>query len=167
MPESDDAEDVSISRVLRDVSLARLHGCTIEIHDVSAAVRAVDLVDCRVYVGPVSGSIHVTNCSGCIIHAAARQVRLHSCRQCTVQVFAGSPPIIEKCERVSFAPYGLQYKLLDVHMRRAGLTGATNEWSKVQDFSWLRAGPSPNWTLLDAVARSPGVELTSTIQQTP
>jgi tubulin-specific chaperone C len=62
----------------RDVSLARLRGCTVYLCGVASAVRGVDLVDCQLYIGPVAGSVHLTSCVGCEVHAAARQVRIHT-----------------------------------------------------------------------------------------
>jgi tubulin-specific chaperone C len=151
----------SKARQPRDVSLIQLRDCTVDICDVSAAVRAINLVSCRIYVGPVAGSIHFTNCWGCTIHAAAQQVRLHKSQDCTFFLRTASPPIIEDCERVSFAPYGFRYALLDDHMRQAGLQDVSNEWSKVQDFSWLRNGPSPNWFIMDESLRPADVQIDS------
>jgi tubulin-specific chaperone C len=147
----------------RDVSLTRLRGVTVQLADVSGAVRAVDLVDCTLYIGPVAGSVHLTGCLRCQIHVAARQVRVHKSSECVFYVLARSSPIIEDCSRLSFAPYALAYDGLGGQVRDAGLVSAAADAERVlrdvRDFSWLRDGDSPNWAFVEAADRPPAVRL--------
>ena len=91
--------------------------------------------------GHVHGAAHLTNLSHSVVVVAARQVRLHGSRDCDVYLHAASRPIIEDCSGVRFAP--LPAKFLTGEDE-----GVENLWRSVDDFKWLRAEASPNWSVL-------------------
>lgn len=147
----------------RDVALERLRGVTLALADVSGAVRGSDLVDCALYIGPVAGSVHLSRLTRCDVHVAARQVRLHDSEDVRVFALAASAPVIERCRRMSFAPYALEYSGLSSQVAEAGLESAAAHIEKVvadvKDFSWLQEGQSPNWTVIPVEERPPPVVL--------
>ena len=56
-----------------------------------------------------------------------------------------------------FAPYHFTYPALPAHMHAFNLTSDNGLWCKVEDFNWLRAQQSPNWSVLHEDARPPPV----------
>ncbi len=56
-----------------------------------------------------------------------------------------------------FAPYHFTYPALPAHMHAFNLTSDNGLWCKVEDFNWLRAQQSPNWSVLPEDARPPPV----------
>jgi len=141
-----DASEIEKSSA--DFILKNLTSCTIRIPCVLFALRLVDLTDCTILSGPISGSVYVENCRNCTICVASRQLRIHTTHECNFYVHTRSGPIIEDCSSVRFAPYSLEYNELAQHMDKAELSGKENFWNDVKDFKWHRVQQSPNWSLL-------------------
>lgn len=57
-----------------------------------------------VVAGRVNGPVHITNISDSILATAARQVRIHDCKNVDVYLHCSSHPIIEDCTGMRFAP---------------------------------------------------------------
>ncbi|ROW09913.1 hypothetical protein VPNG_06331 [Cytospora leucostoma] len=116
----------------------------------SLAIR--DISRSLIVTGRVAGAAHITGVRHSVLVVDARQVRMHDCADVTVYLWCGSHPIIEDCEGVRFAP------IPDVYYRawRVGGGGGEemdtdtdkNQWDQVDDFNWLKAEASPNWTRL-------------------
>mmetsp|Transcript_26578 Transcript_26578/g.64166 ORF Transcript_26578/g.64166 Transcript_26578/m.64166 type:complete len:86 (+) Transcript_26578:992-1249(+) len=68
-----------------------------------------------------------------------------------------SGPIIEHSTCLRFAPYHLTYGDLPKQLQQGGLSEETDMWSKVEDFNWLRAQQSPNWSVLPQEERAPPI----------
>lgn len=102
----------------------------------------------RVYVGPVTGSVLIEEAEGCVFVVAAHQIRIHGARTCDFYLRVRSRPIIEDSNGVRFAPYCLSYQGIEEDLRGAGLDAETGNWGNVDDFRWLRAVQSPNWSVL-------------------
>ncbi|CAF3570445.1 unnamed protein product [Fusarium graminearum] len=85
--------------------------------------------------GRVNGAVHITGVSDSIIVVVARQVRIHECSNVDIYLHCGSHPIIEDCSGMRFAPTEAEEP-------------DENQWDQVDDFKWLKAGHSPNWTTL-------------------
>ncbi|KAI0594233.1 tubulin binding cofactor C [Biscogniauxia sp. FL1348] len=92
-----------------------------------------------VIAGRVDGPAHVTGVEDSVVVVAARQVRMHDCRNVDVYLHCQSHPIIEDCSGMRFAP------LPDLYA--SDLT-TNNQWDQVDDFKWLKSEPSPNWSVL-------------------
>lgn len=113
-----------------------------------ASLALRDISRSLVVTGRVAGAAHITGVRGSVLVVDARQVRMHGCADVTVYLWCGSHPIIEDCKGVRFAP------LPDVYYRawRGGDGGGggteENQWDQVDDFNWLKAEASPNWTRL-------------------
>lgn len=73
---------------------------------------------------------------------------MHESRDCDVYLMTSSRPIIEDCVRVRFAP------LPGCYGGEVGGDGEKGMWREVDDFKWLRAERSPNWSLLDEGGRA-------------
>lgn len=90
----------------------------------------------------LAGPAHLTDVSQCVVAVGCRQFRMHDSARCDVYLHCSSRPIIEACSGVRFAP--LPETLLADKQR-----GAENLWGRIDDFKWLRAEPSPNWSVLE------------------
>ena len=110
--------------------------------------------------------------SDCVLMLAARQVRVHAAQRCDLYLRVRSHPVIEHCEGVRVAPYPLgddaypgaandlagQQLLLVEGEGENEQQGEQQEeeggmWRQVDDFGWLRATPSPHWSVLPAHER--------------
>jgi hypothetical protein len=77
-----------------------------------------------------------------------------------------SRPIIEDTTRARFAPYAFAFPGGAALLSAAGLSDAdhgdaadasapcSDAWRQVDDFAWLRATPSPNWSVLPPEERA-------------
>ncbi|KAJ7956808.1 tubulin-folding cofactor C [Quillaja saponaria] len=106
------------------------------------------LKNCRVYVGPVLGSILIEEVVGCLFMVASHQIRIHGTKESNFYLRVRSRPIIEDTINVRFAPYSLTYNGIEEDLRGATLFEDTGNWANVDDFRWLRAIQSPNWSIL-------------------
>jgi hypothetical protein len=129
----------------KDGCLSNLKNCTVLIRDVTSAIRVDKLEDCRIYCGPIAGSVHLQYCKRCVFVIACRQTRIHDSYDCDYYLHVASNPIFEDCSRLRFGQYALAYPELPAQMIVAGLAGVKNQWDQVDDFKWLRQQQSPNW----------------------
>ncbi|RXG50012.1 hypothetical protein VDGE_00852 [Verticillium dahliae] len=93
-----------------------------------------------VLAGNVDGPVHVTSIRDSILVVSARQVRIHQCHNMDVYFYCGSRPIIEDCSGMRFAPLPKSFE--------SPGDDSKNQWDQVDDFKWLKAEPSPNWSVL-------------------
>ncbi|KAI9738363.1 MAG: hypothetical protein M1834_008866 [Cirrosporium novae-zelandiae] len=93
--------------------------------------------------GQVDGAIHITNTEDSVIVVACRQFRMHQCNNVTVYLLCGSRPIIEDCKGIKFA------KLPGYFTSQLTKPPTRNLYDQVDDFKWLKAEHSPNWSLLE------------------
>jgi hypothetical protein len=84
----------------------------------------------------VDGPVHLTDVKDSTLVFGCRQFRMHDARNVDVYLHCRSRPIIEDCEEIRFHRYGAQ-------------DDDGNRWRQVDDFRWLRAERSPNWTAVE------------------
>lgn len=106
-----------------------------------------DISRSLVVAGKVSGPVHITGVRDGIVVVAARQARIHECHNVDFYLYCNSHPIIEDCSNVRFAPLPAAYHSSD--------ETSTNQWDQVDDFKWLKAEKSPNWSILPEEERLP------------
>ncbi|PKS11243.1 hypothetical protein jhhlp_003004 [Lomentospora prolificans] len=135
--------------------LTDLEACVI---DMSAAARGEvafsglalkNLRKCIIVTGSVDGPVHITGISDSILVVASRQVRIHECKNVKFYLHCSSHPIIEDCTQVQFAP------IPECYTPRWSSTHE-NKWDQVDDFKWLKADHSPNWSILPESGRLSG-----------
>ena len=105
----------SASRTKASGSLIDLQNCLVDMasstvtdhHFATLVIKNVQqsLLIC----GRVDGAAHITSAEHCVIVVAARQFRMHDCRDCIVYLHSNGQPIIENCQRVRFAPIPLMF----------------------------------------------------------
>ena len=135
----------------KDVALARLDSCTVKLFGSPSAIHINKLRNCKIFSGPVSGSIFIRECVNCLFVVPCQQLRIHSTRQTKFYIHVTSRAIIEDCSDVLFGPYNWQYPNINHHYEISGLDKSRNSWNDIDDFNWLAADKhSPNWNLVPA-----------------
>ncbi|KAF4966270.1 hypothetical protein FSARC_6003 [Fusarium sarcochroum] len=166
----------SASRATSSGSLTNLNDCIIDMSIPTAAGTAFpglaikNVTKSLIVGGRVNGPVHITGVSDSTIVVVARQVRIHECTNVDIYLHCGSHPIIEDCSGMRFAP------LPAVYTTEAD-EPTENQWDQVDDFKWLKAGHSPNWTTLsenemlsdelwrDVVPGQPGASVEETLKK--
>lgn len=141
-----------------DIEVSGAVGCTFYLTAKMAVLRLVNLKDCKVFCGPVKGSLYLEGAADSVVMAAAHQVRIHKATNVDFYLRTRSYPIIEKCADVKFAPYLFQFGGEGASkdaLLEAKLEEENDLWSDVKDFGWLKSTPSPNWTILPEESRKP------------
>jgi len=166
----------SASRATSSGSVTRLQRCIVDMSVPTAngapfaglALKSIN--ESLVIAGHVAGAAHITAVENSILVVASRQVRMHDCKNVEIYLHCASRPIIEDCVNVRFAPIPECYMI-------ASEEPAKNHWDEVDDFKWLKAEHSPNWSVLpeeerikekiwtDVVPGGPGVGLEDILKQ--
>ncbi|CAN4095816.1 unnamed protein product [Withania somnifera] len=133
---------------IREFVLADLRSCEVRLVGRVSALFVNKLVECKVYIGPVYGSVLIEDVKNCVFVMASHQIRIHQAKRCDFYLRARSRPIIEDSNGVRFAPYCLKYEGIEKDLEEANLGEDTGNWSNVDDFKWLRAKQSPNWSII-------------------
>jgi len=183
----------SASRATSSGSLTDLKGCIIDMSIPTTEGSAFpglaikNVSKSLIVGGRVDGAVHITGVSDSTIVVVARQVRIHECSNVDIYLHCGSHPIIEDCSGMRFAPLPAPYVRLarissstfaaDQEQRTDAEEPDENQWDQVDDFKWLKAGHSPNWTTLsenerlsddlwkDVVPGQPGVSVEEALKK--
>ncbi|XP_050206906.1 tubulin-folding cofactor C [Mercurialis annua] len=142
-----------------EFTLQNLDSCEVRLIGCVNAIFINNLRNCKVYGGPVVGSILIEGVEDCVFVLASHQIRIHYAKGSDFYLRVRSRPIIEDCGGVRFGPYCLRYEGVEDDLKRAGLEEESGNWSNVDDFKWLRAAQSPNWCVLEENERIGVVEL--------
>lgn len=105
------------------------------------------------------GSILIDDVEDCVLVAASHQIRIHRAKRSDFYLRVRSRPIIEDSNGVRFGPYCLCYGGIEEDLKTAGLEEDTESWANVDDFLWLRALHSPNWSILPQEERLSSVSI--------
>ena len=166
-----------------DFVLHGLTDCRVWLPGSVAALRLAGLRRCAVLAGPVAGAVFADGLEGCALGLASQQVRIHRSTGSDFYLRVGSRPVIEHCSGLRFAPLaaadaaalglgggdgggGSSGAVADGEQRQqqegaeqqqqeeqGGEEGSTGLWRQVDDFGWIKAGPSPHWAVLPAGER--------------
>lgn len=117
----------------------------------------------EVCCGPTNGSVFIDSCSYCTFYVASKQVcginkapkfnklRIHDSQNCKFSVKTKSTPIIEQSHQLCFSPYVFTYSDCTNDLSSLGFQDVQDK-IEVQDFSWLKNTPSPNWSTTEKMA---------------
>jgi hypothetical protein len=118
--------------------LSSLSSCLLTLpptlHFSSCAIKAV-FSSLLILGHAVDGPVHLTDIKDSVLVFGCRQFRMHDAHNVDVYLHCKSRPIIEDCSEIRFHLYG----------EKEG-----NQWAQVDDFKWLRAERSPNWSAVEA-----------------
>ncbi|KAJ6809380.1 tubulin-folding cofactor C [Iris pallida] len=131
-----------------EFTLADLDSCEVYLKGRIRALFFNRITNCRIYCGPVLGSILIEEVTGCLFMLASHQIRIHGAKESDFYLRVRSRPIIEDSRGVRFAPYGFSYEGIEEELAGSGLGEETGNWANVDDFKWLRAVQSPNWCVI-------------------
>ncbi|XP_052210882.1 tubulin-folding cofactor C [Diospyros lotus] len=131
-----------------EFSISNLSSCEVRLTGCLRALFVNRLRNCRVFTGPVLGSVLIEEVEGCMLVLASHQIRIHHAKGSDFYLRVRSRPIIEDCSAVRFAPYCLSYDGIEKDLKESNLDEETGNWANVDDFRWLKAVQSPNWSVL-------------------
>ncbi|KAI1609244.1 tubulin binding cofactor C-domain-containing protein [Exophiala viscosa] len=97
--------------------------------------------------GSVSGPAHITKVKNSILVVKGRQFRMHDCKNVDVYLHCTSRPIIENCHGIRFTTLPKFHSDL-ISSSQTAPDATPNQWDQVDDFKWLKAEPSPNWSAM-------------------
>lgn len=130
----------------KDICFANLQKCTLTLYGSPLALRLEKLESCKVFCGPVSGSVCISDCKNCTFVFPCQQLRVHHTVECQFYLYVTSRAIIEDCHGIGFAPFNWKYDGIESHFKASRLDGMKNNWQQVDDFNWLKTEQqSPNW----------------------
>ncbi|RDX52636.1 TBCC-domain-containing protein [Lentinus brumalis] len=138
-----------------DLTISDLDNCIVNFlpspdADVTfTALHARNLSNTVLVLPIITGSALLHDMKNCVIALGSRQFRMHTSSDVDVYISIASNPIIEHCSGIRFADY-------PASLRRSPADTASSKsnsnYLAVQDFSHIRATPSPNWSALPAEA---------------
>lgn len=118
------------------VSIADKSNATIQLYGVHSTLHIRNIKDCKVFVGPCSGAIFLTNVDACHVHLAAHQIRLAQCSATKLFVHVSTVVNLEDCKDITVGPVEAWYESFSNDMRIAGLTGP-NRLDQIINFTDL------------------------------
>jgi len=142
----------SASHATSSGSLTKLKNCIVDMSVPTAngapfaGISLQDISNSLIVVGQVAGAAHITNVENSVVAVASRQVRMHNCKNVDIYLQTSGRPIIEDCKNIRFAPIPECYAPVSE-------APTQNLWDQVDDFKWLKAEHSPNWSILPTEER--------------
>ncbi|TXG61490.1 hypothetical protein EZV62_012853 [Acer yangbiense] len=149
-----------------EFTLSDLDSCEVKLIECVNALFVNRLKNCKIYAGPVVGSILIEEVEDCVFVLASHQIQIHFARRSDFYLRLRSRPIIEDSDGVRFTNYCLKYEGIEEDLAVAMLDEETGNWANVDDFKWLRAMQSPNWSILPEEERVGDVDLTNSNSST-
>lgn len=136
----------SASHATSSGTVTNLQNCTVDLSAPTAAapfpaLYLKNIASSTLITGRVSGATHITDIARTKLYVSTQQFRMHGAKDVDVYLHCASRPIIEDCEGVRFAP-------LPESMVSGEVEAARNMWDQIDDFKWLKAEQSPNWSIL-------------------
>ncbi|KAL5354141.1 hypothetical protein ACLOAV_000226 [Pseudogymnoascus australis] len=125
-----------------------------------AGLALKNITNSLIVAGQVAGATHLTNVQDTVVVVTSRQVRMHDCNNVDVYLSCMSRPIIEDCKNIRFAPIPKCYEVPSEEP-------VDNHWDQVDDFKWLKAEKSPNWSVLVESERLPDAIWTTVVPGKP
>lgn len=117
---------LTASRATSSGSLTNLERCVVDMTAPTsggapfAGLALKNIKQSLIIAGHVAGPVHITGLHNCIVVVAARQVRIHECKDVDVYLHCTSHPIIEDCSGMRFAPLPELY--VSLSLERVPLT---------------------------------------------
>ncbi|WVQ95661.1 hypothetical protein IAU59_002759 [Kwoniella sp. CBS 9459] len=114
------------------------------------AIHGKGLRRCLLIAPVVGGSALLDEVEECVLILGAQQFRIHSSTRTTILLHVASLPVIEHSKDLVFGAYpSVLFADLAITSGDTAIGQASYEskHAQVQDFDWVRPGPSPNWRL--------------------
>ncbi|KAG9392203.1 Tubulin binding cofactor C [Carpediemonas membranifera] len=111
-------------------------GCTIFLADYADSMTVDLCKNCTIFLAGCQGSVFVRDCVDCRFVLVCQQFRSRDCKDCKIDLYARTRPIIESSSGMSFACYnGPSFEGHEHVMEQAGLDPFVNIWFVVHDFN--------------------------------
>ncbi|KAL4076899.1 tubulin binding cofactor C-domain-containing protein [Scleroderma yunnanense] len=124
-----------------EISLSDISNCIMNMlpHDKThiSAIHLQRVTNCILLLPHISGSVLLHDMSNCVLVVGCHQFRMHNSTEVDVYLSVGTNPVIEHCSNIRFAKFP-----------DALSQDPAQQVPAVQDFSHIRASPSPNWSIL-------------------
>ncbi|KAF1920606.1 tubulin binding cofactor C-domain-containing protein [Ampelomyces quisqualis] len=132
-------------------TISNLQRCVIDLSAPTAsapfsALYLKNIKDSLVICGQTAGAVHITGVENSVLVISCRQFRMHGSKKVDVNLHSASRPIIEDCVGIRFAP-------MPPALSSLATAQAVNHWDQIDDFKWLKAEASPNFSLLNESRR--------------
>jgi protein XRP2 len=125
-----------------------LSDCHVFLCDRIAALYIENCHNCRIYSGPVGGSVFVRNCSDSLVATAAQQLRISHSQNIQAFVFSETHTTLEETTGLVIAPYHFDYPGISGHFKQTEIDTSVNKAFLVLDFT-----PKPgNFRVMDVAA---------------
>eukprot|EP00658_Telonema_sp_P-2_P010859 TRINITY_DN14127_c0_g1_i3.p1 TRINITY_DN14127_c0_g1~~TRINITY_DN14127_c0_g1_i3.p1 ORF type:complete len:246 (-),score=61.52 TRINITY_DN14127_c0_g1_i3:610-1347(-) len=122
--------------------------CDIFLLDWSDCVNIYRCKNCRIFVGPVAGSIQFKDSVDCTIVAACQQFRPSNCTDCSALLFVVGDPGMVMCTGFRYGCFQFSYPELQEQFAKAELCVHNNRWSRVHDFVSKDGSKYSDWSYL-------------------
>ena len=133
----------------KDISFSNLKECTLTLYGSPLALHLEKLESCKVFCGPVSGSVFINNCENCVFVFPCQQLRVHDTVRSQFYLHVTSRAIIEDSHDLGFSQFNWKYEGMDDNFETSRLDRTKNNWQFVDDFNWLKTEEhSPNWYII-------------------
>ena len=109
--------------------------CAVKIGSQCQNVFLSGLTRCKVEIEHAISSVFIENCNDCEFLVKCHQLRIHESHNCRMKVDVQSQVCLENSDGFEFGWYNSPDQ--------------TNQWRMINDFSWLKSEPSPNFKLVE------------------
>jgi len=140
-----------------DVLVKNCENSTIVLEGGPSTLRLANLKGCKLLCGPVRTSTFVDSVRESTLFLCCQQLRTHSSVQVDIYLRVGSRAIIEDCSQIRFGPYEWIHEKATALHAKAEIDENLERYDAVDDFNWLAASASPNWTVIPPEDRVPFV----------
>ncbi|EFJ52420.1 hypothetical protein VOLCADRAFT_116082 [Volvox carteri f. nagariensis] len=131
--------------------LDTLHDCEVYLLDHTSQVQIDDCINCKIFIGPIDGSVFLRDCRDCTLCVAARQLRTRDCKDLDIALYCATQPSIETSTGIVFSCWRGAYPGLTRHFGCARLDPAKNTWRQVYDFNRTEDLGAPHFQLDESV----------------
>ncbi|OXA42713.1 Tubulin-specific chaperone C [Folsomia candida] len=144
-------EDDKVSRT--DVLLRNLTNVVIYLHGSPSTLRITNIKNCKILCGPVYTSVFVESSVDSVLFLCCQQLRTHSSKNTDIYLRVRSRAIIEECNGIRFGPYIWDHPLSNKLHQATQIDSDLERFDAVDDFNWLSASHSPNWSIVPVEER--------------
>ncbi|KRX05176.1 Adenylate cyclase-associated CAP, C-terminal [Pseudocohnilembus persalinus] len=132
----------------RGFQITNCQDCEIYLYGYFEQVFVDDSKNCKVFIGPVVGSIFMRDCQDMKLYSASKQLRISDSTNVIASVYSGSDPALENVSGLQIAPYNFIFPGVSEYFQKANLNPEQDYWSQIFDFTPNKQGEK-NWVLLN------------------
>ena len=119
-----------------DFKLRNNKNCEIYILDWSKGMYIDDCENCKIFCGPIDGSVFIRGSKNCQFSIIARQVRFRTCENLKVFTYCPTDPAVESSFNIFFAPFNAFFPhLKELFIKGSFKSGEKNHIDTPYDFT--------------------------------